>query len=101
MAECVTDEHQLAQLVDATLCHGWAGLVHTTWRAAADAGDDSELATVVPRLRVRLEQHLNRHGPPENDGLLDGEAGVRLVQHTTATNEPSTTRWDTCLLLDG
>lgn len=25
-----------------TLCHGWAGLVHTIWRAAADAGDDNE-----------------------------------------------------------
>lgn len=96
---CVTDEDQLAQLSDATLCHGWTGVVHTTWRAATTAGAADELATVLPRLHARLEQHLNRHGPPEDDSLLEGEAGVRLVQHTTRTDEPSATRWDACLLL--
>jgi hypothetical protein len=101
LAGCVSDEHQLAQLIDASLCHGWAGLVQTTRRAAADAGSNSELAAVVPHLHARLEQHLNRHGPPDRNGLLEGAAGVRLVQHATATNEPSATRWDACLLLGG
>lgn len=100
-AGCVTDEHQLAQLVDGTLCHGWAGLVHATWRAAADAGEDSELVAALPQLYARFDEHLDRHGPPGDTGLLEGEAGVRLVQHTTAANEPSTTGWDTCLLLAG
>jgi hypothetical protein len=98
---CVTDEHQLSQLVDATLCHGWAGLVHTTWWAAADAGGDSELASRLSHLHARLEQHLHRHGPPDHDALLEGEAGVRLVQHTTSIGKPSAARWDACLLLGG
>jgi hypothetical protein len=38
LAGCVTDEEQLSQLSDASLCHGWAGLVLTTWRMAADSG---------------------------------------------------------------
>src|SRR5258708_9938800 len=28
--------HQLGHLADASLCHGWAGLLHTTWRVARD-----------------------------------------------------------------
>ncbi len=96
---CVTDEDQLAQLSDATLCHGWAGVVHTTWRVATAAGAASEFAVVLPRLQAGLEQQLNRHGAPENGGLLEGEAGVQLVQHTIQTDEPSMARWDTCLLL--
>jgi hypothetical protein len=98
---CVADERQLSQLVDASLCHGWAGVLQTTWRAAADAGSDSELVAHLSDLRTRLEQHLHRHGPPAHDGLLEGAAGVRLVQHTTGANRPSVTRWDVCLLLDG
>lgn len=100
LAGCVTDEHQLAQLNDATLCHGWAGLLQTTWRAAADASDGGQLAATLPHLQGRLEQHLNRHGPPDDGGLLEGEAGIRLVRHTTSTDEPPATRWDACLLLD-
>jgi hypothetical protein len=98
---CVADERQLSQLVDASLCHGWAGVLQTTWRAAADAGGDSELVAHISDLRTRLEQHLHRHGPPAHDGLLEGAAGVRLVQHTTGANRPSVTRWDACLLVDG
>jgi hypothetical protein len=81
LAECIADEAQLSQLVDASLCHGWAGLLQTTWRAAADAGSDSELANCLPHLHARLEQHVNRHGLPSDDGLLEGAAGVRLAQH--------------------
>lgn len=97
---CVTDEHQLSKLSDATLCHGWAGLAHTTWRTAA-AGPGSALTTCLPHLRARLDQHLDRHGTPVDDGLLEGRAGIRLVQHTTSIGEPSTVRWDACLLVGG
>ncbi|MGH8916796.1 MAG: lanthionine synthetase C family protein [Actinomycetes bacterium] len=47
LAGCLADEEQLAQLSDASLCHGWAGLVQTARRAAADAGSASELATLL------------------------------------------------------
>jgi hypothetical protein len=98
---CVADEGQLSQLGDVSLCHGWAGLVQTTWRAAGDAGSDGELAAHLPHLLTRMEQHLRRHGLPARDGLLEGAAGVRLAQHTTAANVPPASGWDACLLLDG
>jgi hypothetical protein len=101
LAGCVADDSQLARLGDASLCHGWAGLVQATWSAAADAGSDSELAAHLPHLHPRLRDHLHRHGPPADDGLLEGATGVRLAQHTTAANVPPATRWDACLLLDG
>ncbi|MGH3933417.1 MAG: lanthionine synthetase C family protein [Pseudonocardiaceae bacterium] len=101
LAGCVDDEQQLSLLGDASLCHGWAGLVQTTWRVATDAGSGSALTAHLPHLHARMEQHLHRHGPPGHDGLLEGTAGVRLVQHTTPTNTPSVTHWDACLLLDG
>jgi hypothetical protein len=100
LAGCVTDKRQLGQLTDASVCHGWAGLVHTTWRAAADAGPASELAVLLPGLRACLADHLVHHGQPEDPGLLEGAAGVRLVQHTQG-NESATTGWDTCLLVSG
>lgn len=96
LAGCVTDGHQLAQLSDSSLCHGWAGLLRTTWRAAADAGPDSELLACLPSLAMGMEHHIARYGPPSGDGLLEGTAGVRLVQHTTM---PAATAWDACLLL--
>lgn len=38
LAKCGTDEQQLSQLSDASLCHGWAGLLQVTWRTATEAG---------------------------------------------------------------
>jgi hypothetical protein len=102
LAGCLTDTQQLGLLTDASICHGWAGLVHTTWRAAADAGPDGELAALLPGLRARLADYLDQpdqHGPP-GEGLLDGAAGVALVQHTQAAGA-FTTGWDSCLLVRG
>jgi lantibiotic biosynthesis protein len=99
LAGCITDEGQLSQLADASLCHGWAGLIQTTWRAAADASSGGELGARLPNLLKRLEQHLHCH-PPAHDGLLEGMAGVLLARRTAANGAPAT-RWDACLLLDG
>jgi hypothetical protein len=98
LAGCVADQQQLAQLRDASLCHGWAGLLHTTRRVASDADDDSPLAAALPSLHARLEQHLSRSGPPD-DGLLEGRAGIQLAQQTNPTGQTSASRWDACLLL--
>ncbi|GAA0591784.1 lanthionine synthetase C family protein [Kutzneria viridogrisea] len=98
LAGCVADAQQLTQLVDSSLCHGWAGLVHTVWRTAGDATGD-ELAARLPTLRDRLSAHLHRPGPPAHDGLLEGTTGVRLVQHTRTG--PPVTGWDAVLLLAG
>lgn len=101
LAKCVGADRQLALLADNSLCHGWAGLVLTVWRAAADADLDGELTAALPRLRTRLDQRLHTHGPPADGGLLEGEAGMQLVQHTVDTDQPESTRWDLCLLLSG
>jgi hypothetical protein len=101
LAGCVRDESQLALLRDASVCHGWAGLVHTTRRAAADATEDSGLARALPDLDARLRDHLHRYGPPADPGLLEGHAGTQLVQLAQATNATPITRWDACLLVEG
>lgn len=95
---CVTDPDQLAHLHDATLCHGLAGLLLTTWRAAADART-AALHDSVPGLRDRLARHLEHHGPPPGPGLLDGHDGIDLIRDTL--DRPSTARWDLCLLTSG
>jgi hypothetical protein len=99
LAGCVADERQLVQLADASLCHGWAGLLQVAWRMSADAGDPEPFA--LPHLLRRMEQYLHRHGPPAHEGLLDGVAGVQLARHTFAAGVPPTSGWDACLLLDG
>ncbi|MDX3224724.1 lanthionine synthetase C family protein [Streptomyces sp. ME19-01-6] len=94
---CVSDEAQLSQLRDNSLCHGRAGLVHTTRRVAADSLDD-ELTVALPTLDARLKHQLSCHPAPSQDGLLEGPEGVRLTQHSAARRTPT---WDACLLLNG
>ncbi|MER6072763.1 lanthionine synthetase C family protein [Streptomyces sp. NPDC001817] len=100
LAGCLADDQQLAQLTDAFLCHGWAGLIRTVSRAAADAMDD-ELATYLPRLHARLNEHLDHSGLPEGVGLMDGTAGIHLVRLTDVVNTTLTAAWDRCTLLTG
>ncbi|MGH3804316.1 MAG: lanthionine synthetase LanC family protein, partial [Pseudonocardiaceae bacterium] len=68
LAGCVTDDTQLAQLGDASLCHGWAGLIQTTRRAAVTTGADSELAVLLPHLYACMKQHLHQHGHQPTTG---------------------------------
>jgi Lantibiotic dehydratase, N terminus len=97
LAACLHDQRQLNELRDATLCHGWAGLLLTVWRTAADASNPDRFP--LRALGVRLQEHLDRHGQPAGDGLLEGAAGVQLVKHTVAAAEPLGPGWDSCLLL--
>lgn len=99
LADCIADPAQLALLTDGSLCHGWAGVLQATWRAAGDAGPDSRLAALLPGLRDRTERHLLVHWTPYLDGLLEGQTGTRLALHTTATPPLMERRWDSCLLL--
>jgi len=96
LAWCLSDESQLAQLTDVSVCHGWAGVLHTAWRAGAH---DEQVRTHVPRLLERLAEH-HLHHPPPAHGVLTGEPGVRLAQHAATTNTTPSTQWDACLLLN-
>ncbi|MFI9149480.1 lanthionine synthetase LanC family protein [Streptomyces sp. NPDC053367] len=89
----------LSRIEDATLCHGWAGLLLTCDRIAADA-TTSAIANELPRLRAHLSEHLVRHEIPENVGLLSGSAGVLLTLHTLSTPRPDDLGWERCLLLN-
>ena len=100
LAGCVADE-QLSLLGDASLCHGWAGLVLSTWRAAADAGNGGKLADLLPRLRAGWNNTCVITGHRPATACWRGTAGVRLTQHTTAVNAPPPSGWDACLLLNG
>jgi lantibiotic biosynthesis protein len=99
LATCLSDERQLAELRDASLCHGWAGLVHTVGRVAADATSHG-LAAELHHLRGHLMDHLERHGLPEQGGLLEGTTGIRLVLDDPS-DAPPAPPWDACLLVAG
>ncbi|MDA2810876.1 lanthionine synthetase C family protein [Nocardiopsis sp. RSe5-2] len=97
LADCLSDPHQLATLSDARLCHGWAGLFQTAWRAAADAADP-RLAGLLPALAQRFTAAIPV-APSREAGLLDGDAGVVLAL-LTATEATVETGWDACLLIN-
>ncbi|HEY5833934.1 lanthionine synthetase C family protein [Streptomyces sp.] len=98
LAYCVSDRAQLRQITDTSLCHGWAGLYQTTWRAAQDALTP-EIGLLLPPLADLLLQH-SRAGRREGGGLLEGEAGLALALHTAAHPTPPISGWDACLLIN-
>ncbi|MGP3775407.1 lanthionine synthetase C family protein [Streptomyces sp. SDT5-1] len=98
LLSCVTDRAQTSQLNDATVCHGWAGLLLTVERAAADAADDT-LERQLPRLHTHLTNYLVQHDIPHSPGLLTGTDGILLALHTLSPSHPATATWETCLLL--
>ncbi|GAA3852365.1 lanthionine synthetase C family protein [Saccharothrix violaceirubra] len=96
LAECLSDQTQTTRLGDVSLCHGWAGVLHTAWRAGEH---DERVRDHLPRLRDTLADRL-RHDRHPPHGLLVGEPGARLALRAATTDTPPGTRWDACLLLD-
>ena len=94
LVACTTDDTQLDQLGDDSLCHGWAGLVHTARRMLADAEPGSEATEALARLehcwRHRRTQATRKLSDP--NGMLEGDTGIAL------TDLPPGTGWDACLL---
>ncbi|WP_163506581.1 lanthionine synthetase C family protein [Fodinicola acaciae] len=97
-ASCVTDEQQLRLIRDASFCHGWAGLLYTVHRIAADASSSTALTGTLHQLQERLKESMV-DGQLANAGLLTGTAGVRLVDESYSRS-PTEIPWDACLLLD-
>lgn len=94
LVACITDDAQLNQLSDDSLCHGWAGLVHTTRRMLADTEPDGEYAEALARLEHRWRHRRTQAARELSDpsGMLEGSAGVAL------TDLPAGSGWDACLL---
>ncbi|UWE08705.1 lanthionine synthetase C family protein [Actinacidiphila bryophytorum] len=92
------DPVQLANVTDAGICHGWAGIYQTAFRAAADALDP-RLHELLPTLGHELLHH-TRPEPATSPGLLNGATGTALALSTLATQKPPSTGWDACLLIN-
>lgn len=86
-------------LTDASLCHGWAGVVQALWRAASDALSPQPLLTALREARRGMEDHLARAGPPASAGLLEGTSGIQLAQNDLPRAGSEAPGWDACLLL--
>ncbi|MFC7638296.1 lanthionine synthetase LanC family protein [Streptomyces thermogriseus] len=97
--QAITDPRQTDQITDTSLCHGWAGLLLTADRIAADAASPG-LTQVLPVLYDRLTTEMARRQTTEHTGLLTGHVGVLLTLHTLTTVRPIDSGWETCLLLD-
>lgn len=100
LAACLADPDQRSLIIDAGLCHGWAGIYHTAARAAADAHTPG-LADHLPHLATLLTQHAHATEPPEH-GFLDGAAGTALALSTITddgANAGPRSGWDLCLLI--
>jgi hypothetical protein len=99
LAGCVLDQQVTGLLTDASLCHGWAGVVQALWRAASDALSPQPLQAVLRKARRGMEDHLVRAGPPASGGLLEGTAGIQLAQDDLPRTGGEPPAWDACLLL--
>lgn len=94
---CLSDSVQLERITDTSLCHGWAGLFQTTWRAAQDAVTPSLFAH-LPNLAQKLSEHARSSA--DDAGFLTGGTGTALALMTVQTDRRPRTRWDACLLID-
>ena len=99
LAGCVLDQQVTGLLTDASLCHGWAGVVQALWRAASDALNPQLLQTALREARRGMEDHLARAGPPASGGLLEGTSGIQLAQNELPRTGGELPCWDACLLL--
>ncbi|MGH4016747.1 MAG: lanthionine synthetase C family protein [Pseudonocardiaceae bacterium] len=98
LAGCLSDPAQLGRISDTSLCHGWAGLYQTVYRAARD-GLTPVISASLPHVTDLLTRHA-RAGLGEGTGLLEGDAGLALALHTAAHTAPPISGWDTCLMIN-
>jgi rhamnogalacturonyl hydrolase YesR len=109
-------DFETTQVVDASLCHGGAGLLHFFGRMYNATGDDRHAAAARDWLRWTLDFRATKPGATgfaslqprtldaadkdwvDDPGLLMGAAGVGLaLLAAIATREPG---WDAPLLMD-
>lgn len=91
------------RFIDASLCHGAAGLLHITGRMAADS-EDPTLRAHLPILAAEVLTHFDDSSPfgfryhgQDRAGLLEGAAGTALALAHFA--DGGAVPWDAALLL--
>ncbi|WP_369372337.1 lanthionine synthetase LanC family protein [Promicromonospora sp. Populi] len=101
LAGCLSDHAQPDQITDATVCHGWAGVILVARHAAADALPDSDLPALLSDVEEQFDRTVHDEPATYARGLLTGHDGVILATETTpATTISDPAGWQTCLLLD-
>ncbi|WP_219508973.1 lanthionine synthetase C family protein [Nonomuraea ceibae] len=84
------DADRLGRVCDASLCHGWAGILTVTTAIAADSATPGRFTASIQHIRQRLAAGLGDLSKP---GFLEGRAGAQL-----ALEGSNLTGW-TCALL--
>ena len=85
------DPARLARVTDASLCHGWAGILTVTQAIAADSPAPERFAAPVRLGRDRLATEIAALPKP---GFLEGRAGAQLALDGT-----DSTGWTRALLI--
>lgn len=87
----LADSASTSLVTDASLCHGWAGLLTVTRALAADATHPTRFADHIEHLKGRLADELDTLDKP---GFLEGRTGALL-----ATEVSDRTGWTRALLI--
>ncbi|MGW0486455.1 lanthionine synthetase C family protein [Nonomuraea sp. NPDC003214] len=85
------DSDRLGRVSDASLCHGWAGIVTVATAIAADSTSPARFTTSIRQAHQRLAAGLGELTKP---GFLEGRAGAQL-----ALEGSDRTGWTCALLL--
>ncbi|MFI6396200.1 lanthionine synthetase LanC family protein [Nonomuraea sp. NPDC050540] len=88
----LADAKRLDRVTDASLCHGWAGLLAATTAIAADSAAPDRFTASIQHLRQRLAEGI---GELPKLGFLEGRAGAQL-----ALEGSNASGWTCALLLD-
>ncbi|MGP4093735.1 lanthionine synthetase LanC family protein [Nonomuraea sp. KM90] len=87
----LADADRLERVSDASICHGWAGILTVTTALAADSATPDRFTTSTQHARRRLAAGINELPKP---GFLEGRAGAQL-----ALDGSNTTGWTSALLI--
>ncbi|MEU4411513.1 lanthionine synthetase C family protein [Streptosporangium sp. NPDC023963] len=88
----LTDPARLSRVTDASLCHGWAGLLTVTTALAADSRTPDRFAEPIRQTRQRLEAGIPALSKP---GFMEGRAGAVM-----ALKGSNVTGWTRALLIN-
>ncbi|MGW3149772.1 lanthionine synthetase C family protein [Streptomyces sp. NPDC001177] len=87
----LTDPSSLGRITDASLCHGWAGLLTVTRAVADDSPAPDRFTPLIEGLTKHLAADLDRLPKP---GFMEGRSGAQLALDGT-----NTTDWTSALLI--
>ncbi|OON75939.1 lanthionine synthetase C family protein [Streptomyces tsukubensis] len=87
----LTHPFHLARITDATLCHGWAGLLTLARAVAADSPAPERFSSLIGDLHRHLASDLDQLPKP---GFMEGRSGAQLALDGT-----NATDWTSVLLI--